>query len=43
MGKCQGGFCEIAVAKILSQELQIPFADVLYDAQDSKLGEEAKG
>lgn len=43
MGKCQGGFCEIAVAKILSQELHIPFADVLYDAQDSKLGEEAKG
>lgn len=42
MGKCQGGFCEVEVAKILSRELNIPLKDVLYDAIDSKLGEEVK-
>lgn len=42
MGKCQGGICESAVAKILAKELQIPLADVLYDAPGSELGTEAK-
>lgn len=31
MGKCQGGFCEIEVAKILARELKIPLKDVRYD------------
>lgn len=31
MGKCQGGFCEIEVAKILARELHIPLEDVRYD------------
>ena len=31
MGKCQGGFCEIEVAKILARELHIPLAEVRYD------------
>lgn len=31
MGKCQGGFCEIEVAKILARELQIPLKEVRYD------------
>lgn len=42
MGKCQGGFCEIEVAKILSKELNIPLAQVLYDEKNSNLGTEAK-
>lgn len=42
MGKCQGGFCEVEVAKILAEELHIPLADVLYDRDDSRLGAEAK-
>ena len=42
MGKCQGGFCEIEVAKILSKELNIPLAQVLYDEKHSNLGTEAK-
>lgn len=32
MGKCQGGFCEIEVAKILARELHIPLQEVRYDA-----------
>ena len=31
MGKCQGGFCEVEVAKILARELQIPLSDVCFD------------
>ena len=31
MGKCQGGFCEIEVAKILARELGIALHDVRYD------------
>lgn len=31
MGKCQGGFCEVEVAKILARELQIPLSEVRYD------------
>ena len=42
MGKCQGGFCEVEVAKILSNELNIPLSDVKYDCDDSCLGKEAK-
>lgn len=42
MGKCQGGFCEIEVAKILSKELNIPLTEVLYDERHSDLGTEAK-
>ena len=42
MGKCQGSFCEVEVAKILAEELHIPLADVLYDRDDSRLGAEAK-
>lgn len=42
MGRCQGGFCEVEVAKILARELNIPCSQVLYDSLDSALGEEAK-
>lgn len=31
-GKCQGGFCEIEVAKILSRELHIPLDEVCFDS-----------
>lgn len=31
MGKCQGGFCEIEVAKLLARELAIPLHEVKYD------------
>lgn len=31
MGKCQGGFCEVEVAKILARELNIPLHKVRYD------------
>lgn len=43
MGRCQGGFCEVEVAKILARELHLPLAAVLYDNQATRLGEEAKG
>lgn len=42
MGKCQGGFCEVEVAKIIADELHIPLTDVLYDGEDTKLGMEVK-
>ncbi len=42
MGKCQGGFCEVEVAKILAKELNIPLASVRYDGKGSELGMEAK-
>lgn len=42
MGKCQGGFCEVEVAKILARELHIPLQEVLYDQMDTQLGEEVK-
>ena len=32
MGKCQGGFCEVEVAKILARELNIPLNEVRYDS-----------
>lgn len=32
MGKCQGGFCEVEVAKILARELNIPLHEVRYDS-----------
>ena len=31
MGKCQGGYCEIEIAKILARELHIPLQDVAYN------------
>lgn len=31
-GKCQGGFCEVEVARILARELHIPLKRVRYDA-----------
>lgn len=31
MGKCQGGFCEVEIAKLLAQELHIPLSQVSYD------------
>ncbi|MEG1475584.1 MAG: NAD(P)/FAD-dependent oxidoreductase [Longicatena sp.] len=43
MGKCQGGFCEIEVAKILARELKIPLDKVVYDADsfyESSKGEQ---
>lgn len=43
MGQCQGGFCEPHVAKILAEELHISLSEVLYDSEDSKLGEISKG
>lgn len=33
MGKCQGGFCEIEVARILARELNIPLEEVPYDGE----------
>lgn len=42
MGKCQGGFCEVEVAKILARELHLPLGEVVYDAPCSTLGKEAK-
>lgn len=33
MGKCQGGFCEVDIAKILSRELRIPLHEVKYDEE----------
>lgn len=42
MGKCQGGFCEVEVAKILAKELHLPLHEVLYDETNSRLGQEAK-
>lgn len=42
MGKCQGGFCEVEVAKILAKELQLPLHEVLYDETSSTLGQEVK-
>ena len=42
MGKCQGGFCEVEVAKIIAKECNMALEDVLYDNQNSKLGTEAK-
>ena len=42
MGKCQGGFCEVEVAKILAKELGIPLTEVLYDQNESELGSEVK-
>ena len=42
MGRCQGGFCEVEVAKILAKELNMKLEDVLYDNDNSKLGMEAK-
>lgn len=43
MGKCQGGFCEAEVAKILAREEHISLGEVCYDGAGSELGEEAKG
>ncbi len=31
MGKCQGGYCESFIAKILARELNIPLSQVKYD------------
>ena len=30
MGKCQGGYCEVEIAKILAKELQLPLEEVPY-------------
>lgn len=37
MGKCQGGFCEPLVVKILARELGIPVEDVDYNGVGSKM------
>lgn len=42
MGKCQGGFCEVEVAKLLVRELHIPLSEVVYDGPQSTLGKEVK-
>lgn len=42
MGKCQGGFCEVEVAKLLARELHIPLHEVLYDQKDTSLGTKVK-
>lgn len=31
MGRCQGGYCEVEIAKILARELQIPLQEVAYN------------
>ena len=43
MGKCQGGFCEVEVAKLLARESRLPLHEICYDGAGSELGEEAKG
>lgn len=43
MGKCQGGFCEPLVAKILAEELHIPLHDVQFDQMNTNLGVKSKG
>lgn len=37
MGRCQGGFCEPEVARIISETLGISLEEVVYDGPDSKL------
>ncbi len=37
MGRCQGGFCQPQVAKIISRELNIPMEEVLKSSKNSKL------
>ena len=37
MGKCQGGFCEPLVTKILARELGIKETEVLYDTPGSNI------
>lgn len=36
-GRCQGGFCEPRVMGILSRELGIPFEEVTYDGEGSRI------
>lgn len=43
MGRCQGGFCEVEVVKILSKELNIPINEIMQKDDKTKiLVEEAK-
>ena len=37
MGRCQGGFCQPSVAKILARELNIPLEEVTKSGKNSKL------
>ena len=37
MGRCQGGFCTIAITKILHQELGIPYTEIEKDSKESYL------
>lgn len=43
MGRCQGGFCEPEVVKILARELGISETDVVYDKDGVTLLEEMSG
>lgn len=37
MGRCQGGFCEPEIARIISNTLDIPLEEVIYDDPESRL------
>ena len=37
MGRCQGGFCEVEVARILSNELNVDIKDILLDKSGSNV------
>lgn len=37
MGRCQGGFCQPVIAKVLSEELNIPFEEVTKKGKNSYL------
>ena len=37
MGRCQGGFCEPQIVKILARELHIPLEEVVYGDEDSPI------
>ena len=37
MGRCQGGFCQPNVAKIIAETLKIDISEVLFDKDDSNI------
>jgi glycerol-3-phosphate dehydrogenase len=39
-GRCQSGFCQVEVSKILAKELNIPLNEVIYQGKDSKIVKE---
>ncbi|MGB4985219.1 MAG: FAD-dependent oxidoreductase [Erysipelotrichaceae bacterium] len=43
MGRCQGGFCENQIVKMISQELNIPLKEVNYKGEDTPILKESIG